>query len=88
MREVQHGVAFAFKPIQLAIGEMARNVNSIGTTITEIDQLRQDNTALRAENEHLQELSRAPQELRRENELLTGLLQLRNGLNTGHERSR
>jgi rod shape-determining protein MreC len=81
VRDIQHGVAFAFKPIQVAIGEMARNVNSIGTTITEIDQLRQDNTALRAENEQLQELSRAAQELRRENELLTGLLQLRNGLN-------
>ncbi len=79
VRDIQHGVAFAFRPIQIAIDDIARNVRSIGTTIAEIDQLRQDNAALRAENEELEALSRSAQELRRENELLTGLLQLRNG---------
>ncbi|MEO5705378.1 MAG: rod shape-determining protein MreC [Candidatus Limnocylindrales bacterium] len=79
VRDMQHGVAFAFRPIQIAIDDVARNVRSLGTTIAEIDQLRQDNAALRAENERLEALSRSAQELRRENELLTGLLQLRNG---------
>jgi rod shape-determining protein MreC len=80
VRDLQHGVAFAFKPIQVAIDGFARDVTSIATTISEIDQLRQENAALRAENEELEALSRSAQELRRENELLTGLLQLRNGL--------
>lgn len=80
VRDLQHGVAFAFRPIQIGIDGLARNVSSIATTIAEIDQLRQDIAALRAENEELQALSRSAQELRRENELLTGLLQLRDGL--------
>jgi rod shape-determining protein MreC len=80
VRDLQHGVAFAFKPIQVAVDGIAGDIRSIATTIAEIDQLRQDNAALKAENESLQALSRSAQELRRENELLTGLLQLRNGL--------
>ncbi|MEO8273854.1 MAG: rod shape-determining protein MreC [Chloroflexota bacterium] len=80
VRDMQHGVAFAFKPVQLALGGVADNVSSIFATIAEIDQLRQDNAALKSENEALEALSRSAQELRRENELLTGLLQLRNGL--------
>lgn len=80
VRDLQHGVAFAFKPIQVAVDGIASDIRSIATTIAEIDQLRQDNAALKAENVSLQALSRSAQELRRENELLTGLLQLRNGL--------
>lgn len=80
VRDIQHGVAFAFKPIQVAIDGVARSVSSIATTIGEIDQLRQENAALKAQNEQLEAESRAAAELRRENELLTGLLQLRNGL--------
>jgi rod shape-determining protein MreC len=80
VRDLQHGIAFAFKPIQVAIDGVARSVTSIGTTIAEIDQLRQENAALKAENEQLEAESRAATELRRQNELLTGLLQLRNGL--------
>ncbi|HUQ42955.1 MAG TPA: rod shape-determining protein MreC [Candidatus Limnocylindria bacterium] len=80
VRELQHGVAFAFKPIQVAADGIARSVSSIATTIAEIDGLRQENAALRAENEQLEAESRAATEVRRENELLTGLLQLREGL--------
>jgi len=80
VRDLQHGVAFAFRPIQQGIDGIARNVGSIFTTIAEIDQLRQENALLKAENATLEELARTAQELRRENELLTGLLQLRNGL--------
>ncbi len=80
VRDLQHGVAFAFKPIQVAIDGVASDVASIATTIAEIDRLRQENAALRAENDLLDAESRSAAELRRENELLTALLQLRNGL--------
>jgi rod shape-determining protein MreC len=80
VRDLQHGVAFAFRPVQVAVDGVARDVSSVFTTIAEIDRLRTENAALRAENEQLEALSRAATELRRENELLTGLLQLRNGL--------
>jgi rod shape-determining protein MreC len=80
VRDVQHGVAFAFKPFQVALDNVARDVKSIATTIAEIDGLRQENAQLRADNERLQAESRTAAELRRENEQLTGLLQLRNGL--------
>jgi rod shape-determining protein MreC len=80
VRDLQHGIAFAFRPIQQGLDGIARDIGSIATTLAEIDQLRQENAALRAENETLEQLARTAQELRRENELLTGLLQLRNGL--------
>lgn len=80
VRDLQHGVAFAFKPIEVAVDGVARNVSSIVSTISEIDRLRQENAALKADNEQLQAEARAAAEVQRENELLTGLLQLRNGL--------
>lgn len=80
IRELQHGVAFAFKPIQQAIDGVANEVSSIATTIAEIDQLRQENATLRSENDLLDAESRSAAELRRQNEELTALLQLRNGL--------
>lgn len=80
VRDIQHGVAFAFRPVQDAVDGLARNIGSIASTIAEIDQLRQENAALKSENQTLEELARQAQELRRENELLTGLLQLRNGV--------
>lgn len=80
VRDIQHGVAFAFKPIQVAVDGVAKNLSSIASTISEIDRLRQENAALQADNEQLQAEARAAAEVQRENELLTGLLQLRNGL--------
>jgi rod shape-determining protein MreC len=80
VRDIQNGVAFAFRPVQVAVGGIARDVSSIATTIGEIDRLRQENAELRQENDRLEVESRSAAELRRENEQLTGLLQLRNGL--------
>ena len=80
VRDIQNGVAFAFRPVQVAVGGSARDVSSIATTIGEIDRLRQENAELRQENDRLEVESRSAAELRRENEQLTGLLQLRNGL--------
>jgi rod shape-determining protein MreC len=80
VREVQNGVSFAFRPIQGALDEVARAVSSVASAVGEIDRLRVDNTALRAENERLAAENSRLQEIRRENESLTALLQLRAGL--------
>ena len=77
--DLQRGIGFAFRPIQGAIDGLGRDLNSIAAAIGEIDRLRLENEALRVENERIRTESRQAEELRRENELLTGLLQLRNG---------
>ena len=80
VHDLQDGIGFAFKPIQVAIRGVADEFSSIATTIAEIDSLRQENASLRAENDLLDAESRSAAELRRENESLTALLQIRNGL--------
>jgi rod shape-determining protein MreC len=77
--DLQRGIGFAFRPIQGAIDGLGRDLSSIAAAIGEIDQLRLENEALRAENERIRAESRQAEELRRQHELLTGLLQLRNG---------
>jgi rod shape-determining protein MreC len=80
VRDLENGLAFAFQPLEAAVTGAARDVVSIGTALSDIDQLRRDNDALRAENERLRLDNRAAAEARRENDLLTGLLQLRQGI--------
>jgi len=80
VREVQNGVSFAFRPIQVGLDEVARAAASVVSTVTEIDRLRVDNSALRAENDRLTAENARLEEIRRENESLTALLQLRAGL--------
>jgi rod shape-determining protein MreC len=77
--DLQRGIGFAFRPLEAALDGVGRDISSILTAIAEIDQLRLENEALRAENERIRTENRQAEELRRENELLTGLLQLRNG---------
>ena len=77
--ELQRGIGFAFQPIQGSLDAIGRDLSSIATAVGEIDQLRLDNEALRVDNERIRTANRQAEELRRENELLTGLLQLRNG---------
>jgi rod shape-determining protein MreC len=79
VREVQNGVGFAFRPIQSALDNVAGTVASIGASIAEIDRLRVDNGTLREENERLNVENTRLQEIARENEQLTDLLQLRAG---------
>ncbi len=79
VREVQNGIGFAFRPIQGALDQVAGAVASVATAISEIDRLRVDNAALHDENARLQTENARLEETRRENDLLTGLLQLRNG---------
>jgi rod shape-determining protein MreC len=78
--EVQKGVAYAFSPIQGVLDDTAAGVASIFRTIAEIDTLRQENAALEEENDRLRVENAQSEEIKRENDLLTGLLQLQAGL--------
>ncbi|HSL97326.1 MAG TPA: rod shape-determining protein MreC, partial [Candidatus Deferrimicrobiaceae bacterium] len=80
VRDLQNGVAFAFRPVQAAVDGVARDVSSIFATIAEIDRLRLENEALRSENEHLRNENAVARELQRQNDELVALLQLRSGL--------
>ena len=90
VREFQNGVGFAFRPIQGALDDVAGGVASVAAAIAEIDRLRVDNAALRAENERLTPRTPGSTEIRRENELLTGAapaprrLRLRDRRGDGH----
>ena len=79
VQEVQNGIGFAFRPIQVALDQAATDVASVAAAIVEIDRLRVDNAALRAENDRLTAENARLQEIRRENDQLTALLQLRAG---------
>lgn len=79
VREIQNGVSFAFRPLQGAVRDVAAGIASVGEAISEIDRLRVDNAALLTENQRLKVENALAEEVRRENELLTGLLQLRAG---------
>ncbi len=77
--EMQRGLGFAFRPVQIALDRVGHDVSSIAAAIGEIDALRTENEALRAENDRIQDQAKQAEEIRRQNDLLTGLLQLRNG---------
>lgn len=79
VHELQRGVGFAFRPLQAAIDGFGRGAASIAGALAEMDELRTTNEALQLENERLRNENRQAKELRRQNELLTSLLQLRNG---------
>ena len=79
VRELQRGIGFAFRPLEAAVGGVGRNVSSVVNAITEMDQLRTTNEALRQDNERLKNENLQAEELRRQNLQLTALLQLRNG---------
>ncbi len=79
VREVQNGVSFAFRPLQAVVHDIAAGMASAAAAIAEIDRLRVDNASLLAEVERLRIENVRLEEIRRENELLTGLLQLRAG---------
>ena len=79
IRDAQNGIGFAFRPIQSTLDSIASSISSIGTAISEIDRLRTDNEALRAEKARLEAENSRLAEFGRENELLTGMLQLRAG---------
>ncbi len=77
--DFQHGLGFAFRPVQSALDGIGHNLTSIAAAIGEIDTLRTENEALRAENDRIRQDALRAEEIKRQNDLLTGLLQLRNG---------
>ena len=79
VQEFQRGVSFAFRPIEQALDNGAATVASVFAALGEIDQLRADNQQLRDENARLQNENLRFNEVRREIEQLTALLQLQNG---------
>ena len=79
--ELQRGVGFAFRPIQSALNDVGRGITSIFGAVTEMDQLRTANSALLADNQRLRLENARAQEIQREDDQLTALLQLRSGLN-------
>src|SRR6187402_3049986 len=79
VRDLQSGLGFAFRPITGTLDELAGGISSVANAVAEIDRLRVDNAALRDENDRLTTESGLNDEIRRENEQLTALLQLRNG---------
>lgn len=78
--ELQKGIGFAFRPVESALTNVARTGTSLVGAITEIDQLRRENARLTDENARLTAENARASELARENEQLTAVLQLRNGL--------
>ena len=78
--EAQKGVSFAFSPVQGVLDDTAGGVASIFRTIAEIDTLRQENASLDEDNDRLRIENARLEETQRENDLLTGLLQLQAGL--------
>jgi rod shape-determining protein MreC len=79
VQEVQNGIGFAFRPIQVALDQAANDIASVAAAIVEIDRLRVDNAALHTENDRLAAENARLQEIKRENDQLTALLQLRAG---------
>ncbi|HLX34244.1 MAG TPA: rod shape-determining protein MreC [Candidatus Limnocylindrales bacterium] len=80
VQDLQHGIAFGFKPIEQTIGSFAQDVRSIGGAFSDINSIRIENDALRQENDQLKVEKQVADELRQENDQLTSLLQLRRGM--------
>ena len=80
VQELQKGIAFAFKPVQAGVDSVARGIGSLIATIGEIDTLHRTNDELTTENATLRAENARAQELERENQILTGLLQVQSGL--------
>jgi rod shape-determining protein MreC len=75
--EFQNAVAYALRPVQGAIHEVAATVSSVAAAVGEIQGLHSDNATLRRENERLTADNIRAQAIERENEQLTAILQLR-----------
>jgi rod shape-determining protein MreC len=77
VRDVQSGIGFAFRPIEGALDGVAAAVASVAGGLAEIDRLRVDNATLKADNDRLAAENARLDEIRRQNEELTALLQFR-----------
>jgi len=75
--EFQNAMAFALRPVQGALHDVADSVSGAFAAIGDIDRLHTDNAALRRENERLTADNLRAQALEGENEQLSTLLQLK-----------
>jgi len=75
--EFQNAMAYALRPIQGAVHNVADSVANAVAAIGEIQGLHSDNAALRRENERLTADNIRAKAIESENEQLTALLQLR-----------
>ena len=78
VKDLQGALNYALRPIQGAVDGIASGVAGLVGAVGEIERLHSDNTALRAENERLIAENERATEIERQNDLLTGLLQLQN----------
>jgi rod shape-determining protein MreC len=78
VRDFQNSLNYALRPIQVAVNGVASGVSGVVTSIGEIERLHADNSALRQENERLTQENARSAEVLRQNDVLTGLLQLQN----------
>ncbi|MEO8229124.1 MAG: rod shape-determining protein MreC [Chloroflexota bacterium] len=78
--ELQRGVSFAFRPIQSGLDSIARGVSDVAETVTEIDTLHRTNDQLARENARLAAENARTKELERQNQILTGLLEVKGSL--------
>jgi len=83
LTDLQRGIVFAFRPVQSAIDGGLSTVGGIIEAAASIDRLRSENQALHEENDRLRIENRLTESIRKENDELTALLQLRSDL--GHE---
>jgi rod shape-determining protein MreC len=74
--EFQRAISFALRPVQGAVDGVAQGLSSVVAAVGEIDRLHTDNAALRQENERLTAENLRLQQLQKDNDHLTGLLQL------------
>ena len=78
--EFQNAMAYALRPVQGALHDVADSVASAIAAVGEIQGLHTDNAALRRENERLTADNLRAAAIEQENEQLTALLQLRSSL--------
>ena len=77
--EVQRGVGFALRPVQGWLDGIGRDVSQAVGAVVEFQQTRIENERLRDQIAQLRIENEQAKELQRENDLLTALLQFRNG---------
>jgi rod shape-determining protein MreC len=80
MTDLSRGIAFAFRPVVAALDDGIGTIAGLVEAATSIDKLRSENQALREENDKLRIENRLTESVRKENDELTALLQLRSDL--------
>lgn len=78
--ELRRGIGFAMAPVQQVLRDGTRQVTSIFAAVGEIEQLRQENADLARRVDELEIANSQLQVVKKQNEELTALLQVRSAL--------